>query len=114
MSAKWKEEKLTKPTQQLSGFFPRASGSFTIIRYNETREKIITLNQLFINDNDKIIKHVEILFALYKQQQKLRLQSEIEQLKSRIIHSGEKINEAVYKLYYLSPAEINFLSDRKK
>lgn len=70
-----------------------------------------------INPKDKtevslqseIIKHVEMLLSLYKQKQKIKLQSEIEQLQSRIDHSEEKINEAVFKLYGLTQIEINLI-----
>jgi adenine-specific DNA-methyltransferase len=56
--------------------------------------------------HDEIIKHVDLLLKLNEEIKNEKLQSNIEQLKQRIEHSEDKINQLVYELYELTPEEI--------
>ena len=57
----------------------------------------------------EIIKYVDQLLQLNKELQKTTLPSQIEQLKSRIEYSEDRINEIVYELYGLTEEEINII-----
>lgn len=57
----------------------------------------------------EVSKHVDILLMLNNKLKEEKLQSKIDQIKSRIEHSEEKINQLVYELYELTPEEINII-----
>ena len=54
----------------------------------------------------EIVKHVDLLLKLNEEIKETKLQTKIEQIKQRIEHSEDKINQLVYELYELTPAEI--------
>lgn len=56
--------------------------------------------------HDEIVKHVNFLLKFNEELQEVKLQSKIDQIKSRLEHSKEKINQLVYELYELTPDEI--------
>ncbi len=56
-----------------------------------------------------IIKHVDILLKLNEEIKTEKLQTKIEQIKQRIEHSEDKINQLVYELYELTPEEIKII-----
>ncbi|HRF99700.1 MAG TPA: TaqI-like C-terminal specificity domain-containing protein [Bacteroidia bacterium] len=58
------------------------------------------------NVQTEIIKHVDLLLKLNEELKEIKLQSKIDQVKQRIEHSEEKINQLVYDLYELTPEEI--------
>jgi hypothetical protein len=60
----------------------------------------------FQND---IIKHVDLLFKLHEDLKNEKLQSKMEQIKTRIKRSEDKINQLVYELYELTPEEIKII-----
>ncbi len=59
----------------------------------------------------EIIRHVESLLQLNKEKQSAKLESQIEQLQSRIDFHEDKINQAVYQLYGLTEDEIKIVED---
>jgi type I restriction-modification system DNA methylase subunit len=59
--------------------------------------------------HDNIVKYVDLLLTLNKEVKTEKLQTKIEQLKQRIEHGEEKINELVYGLYELTPEEIKIV-----
>ncbi|MBI3502747.1 MAG: N-6 DNA methylase [Bacteroidetes bacterium] len=63
------------------------------------------------NTHDEIIKHVDLLLKLNEELQEEKLQTKIEQIKQRIEHSEEKINELVYELYDLKKDEIKIIEE---
>lgn len=68
----------------------------------------------FKNQNEKqihneIVKHVDSLLKLNEEIKTEKLQTKIDQIKSRIEHSEEKINELVYGLYNLTAEEIKII-----
>jgi len=58
---------------------------------------------------EEIIKHVDLLLKLNEDLKSEKLQSKIEQIKTRIEHSEEKINQLVYELYELTADEIKIV-----
>ena len=70
------------------------------------------LSRLPISNNNikeihfEIIKHVDLLLKLNEEIKLEKLQTKIEQIKQRITHSEDKINQLVYELYELTPEEI--------
>lgn len=71
-----------------------------IISFNNV-DDILTYNE--------IIKHVDLLLKLNEDLKNEKLQSKIEQIKTRIQHSEEKINQLVYELYELTADEIKII-----
>jgi type I restriction-modification system DNA methylase subunit len=59
----------------------------------------------------EIIKHVDLLLNFNEELRENKLQTKIEQLKQRIEHSEEKINQLVYELYELTPEEIAIIEN---
>ena len=68
------------------------------------------------NKQSEIIKHVDLLLKLNEEIKDEKLQTKIEQLKQRIQHSEEKINQLVYELYDLKENDIKTIEEatRKK
>lgn len=56
--------------------------------------------------HDDIVANVEILLKLNEEIKQVKLHTKIEQLKQRIEHCEDKINQSVYELYQLTPEEI--------
>lgn len=75
--------------------------------------RIYELASLPIKKSNKsqkeIIKQVELLLKLNSELKEERLQNKIEQIRSRIEHSEEKLNQLVYELYELTPEEIKIV-----
>lgn len=65
-----------------------------------------TIKQKHIDD---ILKSTELLLKLNIELRETKLQTKVEQLKQRIAHSEEKINQVVYELYELTPEEIKIV-----
>ncbi|MEK6616216.1 MAG: TaqI-like C-terminal specificity domain-containing protein, partial [Bacteroidota bacterium] len=63
-------------------------------------------------NKNEIVKHVDLLLKLYEELKEEKFQSKVEQLKQRINHSEEKINELVYELYELTPEEIKIVEGK--
>ena len=57
----------------------------------------------------EIIKNVELLLQLNQQLYTTSLHTQKEQLQQRIHYTDDKINQAVYKLYNLTPKEIEII-----
>lgn len=68
-------------------------------------------NKTEVEQQNEIIKHVTLLLKLNKELQEEKLQTKIEQIKQRIAHSEEKINELVYELYDFKDAEIKIIEE---
>ena len=49
---------------------------------------------------------IVLLLKLNEELKEIKLQTKIDQVKQRIEHSEEKINQLVYELYELTPEEI--------
>jgi type I restriction-modification system DNA methylase subunit len=60
---------------------------------------------------NEIIYHVETLLRLNEEKQAATLQTQVEQLESRVKHHEEKINCSVYQLYGLTEDEINVVEE---
>ena len=67
------------------------------------------INKVDKNVSNEIIKHVDLLLKLNEDLKEEKLQTKIEQIKTRIEHSEEKINQLVYELYELTPEEIKIV-----
>jgi len=63
---------------------------------------------------NEIVKHVDLLLTLHSELQSEKLPAKTEQLKQRIAHSEEKINEIVYELYDLTKEEIKIIEGDKQ
>jgi len=63
-------------------------------------------NKQQVSLQNEIIKHVDILLKLNEELKEIKLQTKIDQVKQRIEHSEDKINQLVYDLYELTPEEI--------
>jgi hypothetical protein len=76
---------------------------------------IFSLNSIPIKSSpDKtiykaIIQHVDLLLQLNEELKEEKLSSKAEQIKQRIEHSEEKINQLVYELYELTEDEIKIV-----
>ncbi len=82
------------------------------------RLKIIYVEQLRIpipkSEKEKklqsqIVNEVEAILKLHELLKSEKLPSNIQQIKTRITHSEEKINKLVYELYQLTPEEIKIV-----
>jgi hypothetical protein len=67
-----------------------------------------------VDVQSNIIHNVEALLQLNKEKQSAKLQTQIEQLQSRIEYHEDKINAAVYQLYGLTGEEIKIIEDAVK
>lgn len=78
---------------------------------------IFSLNSIPIKENPEkslykmIIQHVESLLKLYEEIKTEKLQTKTQQIKQRIEHAEDKINQLVYELYELTPEEIEIIED---
>jgi adenine-specific DNA-methyltransferase len=61
--------------------------------------------------HDEIIKYVDVLLKLNEELKDIKLQTKIDQLKQRIEHAEDKINQLVYELYELTPEEIEIIEE---
>ena len=66
-------------------------------------------NPIDLKIHDEIIKHVDLLLGLNKQLATKQLPASAEQIKTRIAHSEERIDQLVYDLYELTPEEIKIV-----
>ncbi|QQS51165.1 MAG: N-6 DNA methylase [Bacteroidota bacterium] len=66
-------------------------------------------NKLEIKLRDDIISSVDLMLKLNEELQTSKLPDKIEQLKSRIEHSDNKINQLVYQLYGLTDVETKII-----
>ncbi len=64
--------------------------------------------------HDEIVKQVNQLLFLNEELISEKLQTKVEQLKRRAEHCEEKINQLIYQLYELTPAEINIIEETDK
>lgn len=65
-------------------------------------------------DKKEFIKHVDLLLQLNEELKETKLQTKIDQIKQRIEHAEDKINQLVYELYELTPEEINIIEESIK
>lgn len=72
--------------------------------------KIITNSNKKVHD--EIVKHVDSLLKLNEELKEVKIASKAEQVKQRIAHSEERINELVYGLYDLTPDEIKIIENQ--
>lgn len=63
------------------------------------------------NIHNEIISNVELLLKLNKEIKEVKLQSKIEQIKQRIEHSEDKINQLIYDLYDLNEGDIKIIEE---
>jgi len=74
----------------------------------------ISANYVVFDEKNKeqqkeIIKNVDLLLQLNEKLQTATVPNQFEQIKSRIAHSEDKINEIVYGLYGLTKEEIKII-----
>jgi hypothetical protein len=62
--------------------------------------------------HDEIVKNVDLLLKLNEELKSSKLQSKNEQIQSRVEHYEQRINDAIYLLYNLSPDDINTLETK--
>ncbi|TAL58222.1 MAG: methyltransferase [Bacteroidetes bacterium] len=106
----------------LMSFYARTKYSATGMRggYIELRvfevEKlpIIVPQERHFKAKEFIINNVKLLMKLNEELKVTKLQSDTEQLKQKIAHSEEKINELVYELYNLTKEEIKIIEGKKQ
>lgn len=60
----------------------------------------------------EIVKNVDLLLKLNEELPTIKLQTKIEEINSRIERAEENINQAVYKLYDLTPEEIQIVEGK--
>lgn len=60
---------------------------------------------------NEIIKCVDSLLQLNEELKSIKLQNKIDQIKQRIEHAEDKINQLVYELYELTPEEIEIIEE---
>lgn len=88
-----------------------AEGAFTKVRTNQlARLPIIILN----SDKDEtlkseMVKLVDQLLKLSEEKESLKLQTKIDQIKSKIDYCENRINEIVFQLYDLTADEIKII-----
>ena len=63
--------------------------------------------------DDELNKNVDLIIKLYEELKKAKLQSQVGQIKQRIDHSEEKINQLVYELYELTDDDIKIVEVEK-
>ena len=68
-------------------------------------------NDLEKKSHDQIINHVEQLLQLNKNIQTATLESQKQQIKSKITYNEDKINALVYQLYDLTAEEIKLIEN---
>lgn len=78
---------------------------FPIINLKDKKEK---------SKHDEIIKHVDLLLALNEELKEAKLPTRQEQIKQRIAHSEDRINQLVYELYELTEDEIKIIEESIK
>jgi uncharacterized membrane protein len=66
---------------------------------------------LQVQKHDEIVKHVDLLLKLNAELPEAKLPEKIEQIKSRIAYSEDKINQLVYELYELTEEEIKIIEN---
>jgi type I restriction-modification system DNA methylase subunit len=76
--------------------------------------KLLPIPLVGVDVQSNIIHNVEALLQLNKEKQSAKLQTQIEQLQSRIEYHEDKINAAVYQLYGLTGEEIKIIEDAVK
>ena len=87
------------------GFFEPSYVFFKDFPIKEIDIKNVNENKL----KEEIIKFVDLLLQLNQQLLTEKLQTNIEQIKSRIVNSEEKVDQLVYELYQLTPEEIKLV-----
>ena len=96
-------------------YYARLSSSIRGGYLRFIRQYLETIPVIVIDDNDtlkiEIIRNVEALLQINKDKQSSKLQTQIEQLQSRIEYHEDKINAAVYQLYGLTGEEIKIVED---
>ena len=71
----------------------------------------VTVKGVEKQKHDEIIKHVDLLLALNEELKQTQLPAKTQQIKQRIEHSEEKINQLVYELYELTEEEIKIIEE---
>ena len=71
--------------------------------------KLDNTNQVNKIQFNEIVKHVDSLLKLNEEIKEVTLPNQIAQIKQRIAHSEDKINELVYELYELTTEEIKIV-----
>lgn len=90
--------------------YNRQDKTFPEIRIYELASlPIKQINKLQAESKKEIVKYVDLLLKLHEELKEIKLQSKVEQIKQRIEHGEEKINQLVYELYELTPEEIKII-----
>lgn len=90
--------------------YNRQDKTFPEIRIYELASlpiKLIDKSQ--IESQKEIIKCVDLLLKLHEELRETKLQTKIDQIKQRIEHSEEKIDQLVYELYNLNGEDIKII-----
>ena len=95
--------------------FDNSSGAFIkarIFHYQQLPIKTIDFkNSSEVQSHDQIVTSVDQLLQLNKDLKAETLESKREQIKRKIDHFEDKINELVYKLYDLTEEEIRIIEN---
>jgi preprotein translocase subunit SecA len=71
-------------------------------------------NKSEVKIQHEIIHHVDVLLKLNIELKDAKLQTNVNQLKQRIEHSEDKINQLVYELYDLSEEDIKVIEGQQE
>jgi CII-binding regulator of phage lambda lysogenization HflD len=82
-------------------------GTFPKMLLQDLRD--LPIPEAATSKRNEIGKYVNLLLKLNENLKEEKLQNKIDQLKQRIAHSEEKINQLVYELYELTPEEIKIV-----
>ncbi len=91
----------------IRNYFDEVNDAFPQIKVGQLKSLPIIIGDK--KNQTEIIKHVDLLLELHEELIKANLQNKQEQIKQRIAHSEEKINELVYELYELTEEEIKIV-----
>lgn len=87
--------------------------TFPQIRLHWLKEFPIPKNILKSKETT-IIKNIDLIITLIGEIETTKVKSRVEQIKQRIEHAEDKINQLVYELYELTPEEIAIIEEASK
>ncbi len=95
--------------------FDNSSGAFIkarIFHYQQLPIKTINFKSAEKDKHDSIVKNVEQILKLNIALKEAKIPSKVQHLQADIDYHEEKINEAIYKLYDLTPEEIKIIEGK--
>lgn len=103
---------------QLTKYYWKIQNSDEKRTFPKIKKEAILSIPIFINPDkqkhDQIVKLVDTLLQLNKELSEVKLESQREQIRTKIDYCENKINQIVYELYELTPEEIAIVEGAKK